>query len=160
MSIIATAFTAFWSCCRLGELFIDSVNSFNPTRHVSHNTPLHHGLTPTVFPFIVLTIPWTKMLHTEGASIVTSATFLETYLSLLLRQILLQEHLDAWAPTIFLLILLVSVLASHPYPNLTLIILVILAFPFALYLSLQQSQYIWPDSFSDKAYPCSVSPID
>ncbi|KAG2145415.1 uncharacterized protein EDB93DRAFT_1251279 [Suillus bovinus] len=72
----------------------------------------------------------------------------------------LQEHLDAWAPTIFLLILLVSALASYPYPDLTLVILVILAFPFALYLSLQQSQYIWPDPFADEAYPCSVSPPD
>ncbi|KAG2130326.1 uncharacterized protein EDB93DRAFT_1255947 [Suillus bovinus] len=74
--------------------------------------------------------------------------------------ILLQEHLDAWAPTIFLLILLVSALASHPYPDLTLVILVILAIPFALYLSLQQSQYIWPDPFADEAYPCSVPPPD
>ncbi|KAG2153705.1 uncharacterized protein EDB93DRAFT_1248609 [Suillus bovinus] len=73
---------------------------------------------------------------------------------------LLQEHLDAWAPTIFLLILLVSALTSHPYPDLTLVILVILAFPFALYLSLQQSQYIWPDPFADEAYPCSVPPPD
>ena len=73
---------------------------------------------------------------------------------------MLQEHLDAWAPTIFLLILLVSALASYPYPDLTLVILVILAFPFALYLSLQQSQYIWPDPFADEAYPCSVPPPD
>ncbi|KAG2133272.1 uncharacterized protein EDB93DRAFT_1254946 [Suillus bovinus] len=73
---------------------------------------------------------------------------------------LLQEHLDAWAPTIFLLILLVSALASYPYPDLTLVILVILAFPFALYLSLQQSQYIWPDPFADEAYPCSIPPPD
>ncbi|KAG2128025.1 uncharacterized protein EDB93DRAFT_1256791 [Suillus bovinus] len=73
---------------------------------------------------------------------------------------LLQEHLDAWAPTIFLLILLVSALASHPYPDLTLVILVILAFPFALYLLLQQSQYIWPDPFADEAYPCSIPPPD
>ncbi|KAG2122465.1 uncharacterized protein EDB93DRAFT_1259257 [Suillus bovinus] len=72
----------------------------------------------------------------------------------------LQEHLDAWAPTIFLLILLVSALASYPHPDLTLVILVILAFPFALYLSLQQSQYIWPDPFADEAYPCSVPPPD
>ncbi|KAG2144684.1 uncharacterized protein EDB93DRAFT_1251552 [Suillus bovinus] len=66
----------------------------------------------------------------------------------------LREHLDTWAPTIFLLILLVSALASHPYPDLALVILVILTFPFALYLSLQQSQYIWPDPFSNKAYSC------
>ncbi|KAG2127191.1 uncharacterized protein EDB93DRAFT_1257143 [Suillus bovinus] len=70
------------------------------------------------------------------------------------------EHLDAWAPTIFLLILLISALASYPYPDLTLVILVILAFPFALYLLLQQSQYIWPDPFADEAYPCSVPPPD
>ncbi|KAG2130805.1 uncharacterized protein EDB93DRAFT_1255695 [Suillus bovinus] len=53
-----------------------------------------------------------------------------------------------------------SALASYPYPDLTLVILVILAFPFALYLSLQQSQYIWPDPFADEAYPCSVPPPD
>ncbi|KAG2160173.1 uncharacterized protein EDB93DRAFT_1244917 [Suillus bovinus] len=69
--------------------------------------------------------------------------------------LMLQEHLDAWAPTIFLLILLVSALASYPYPDLTLVILVILTFPFALYLSLQQSQYIWPDPSADESYPCS-----
>ncbi|KAG2129685.1 uncharacterized protein EDB93DRAFT_1256157 [Suillus bovinus] len=51
-------------------------------------------------------------------------------------------------------------LTSYPYPDLTLVILVILAFPFALYLSLQQSQYIWPDPFADEAYPCSVPPPD
>ncbi|KAG2128888.1 uncharacterized protein EDB93DRAFT_1256516 [Suillus bovinus] len=75
---------------------------------------------------------------------------------LFLVLIVLQEHLEAWAPTIFLLILLVSALASHPYSDLALVILVILAFPFALYLLLQQSQYIWPDPFSDEGYPCSV----
>ncbi|KAG2136090.1 uncharacterized protein EDB93DRAFT_1254074 [Suillus bovinus] len=74
--------------------------------------------------------------------------------------VVLQEHLDTWAPTIFLLILLVSALASYPYPDLALVILVILAFPFALYLSLQQSQYIWLDPFTDEAYPCSVPPPD
>ncbi|KAG2150310.1 uncharacterized protein EDB93DRAFT_1249873 [Suillus bovinus] len=73
---------------------------------------------------------------------------------------LLQEHLDAWAPTIFLLILLVSALASYPYPDLTLVILIILAFPFTLYLLLQQSQYIWLDPFADEAYPCSIPPPD
>ncbi|KAG2142780.1 uncharacterized protein EDB93DRAFT_1252250 [Suillus bovinus] len=51
-------------------------------------------------------------------------------------------------------------LASHPYPDLALVILIILAFPFALYLSLQQSQYIWLDPFADEAYPCSVPPPD
>ncbi|KAG2128296.1 uncharacterized protein EDB93DRAFT_1256748 [Suillus bovinus] len=70
------------------------------------------------------------------------------------------QAIDTWAPTIFLLILLISALASHPYPDLALVILVILAFPFALYLLLQQSQYIWPDPFSDEAYPCSVPPPD
>ncbi|KAG2159090.1 uncharacterized protein EDB93DRAFT_1245646 [Suillus bovinus] len=51
-------------------------------------------------------------------------------------------------------------IASYPYPDLTLVILVILAFPFTLYLSLQQSQYIWLDPFTDEAYPCSVPPPD
>ncbi|KAG1790733.1 hypothetical protein EV424DRAFT_1337830 [Suillus variegatus] len=62
MSVFAIAATAFWSCCRyniarvcslcqtpniyftrLGELLINSVNSFDASHHVSHSAPLCHG---------------------------------------------------------------------------------------------------------------------
>ncbi|KAG1876018.1 hypothetical protein C8R48DRAFT_591924 [Suillus tomentosus] len=72
VSVLAVAATAFWSCCRLRELLIDSVNSFNSSRHISRNAPLHRDRTPKGVPFIVLKIPWTKMSHGEGASIVAS----------------------------------------------------------------------------------------
>lgn len=58
---------------RLRELLINSVNVFDATRHVSHNAPLRHGHTPTGVPFIVLTIPWTKTTHGDGANIVASS---------------------------------------------------------------------------------------
>ncbi|KAG0707158.1 DNA breaking-rejoining enzyme [Suillus ampliporus] len=35
-AVFAVACVAFWSCCRLGKLVIDSENSFNPARHTTH----------------------------------------------------------------------------------------------------------------------------
>jgi hypothetical protein len=71
-SILAVAATAFWSCCRLGELLTNSVNSFDPTCNVSHNAPLRRDCTPTGVPFIILSIPWTRTTHTDSANIVAS----------------------------------------------------------------------------------------
>ncbi|KAG2096757.1 DNA breaking-rejoining enzyme [Suillus discolor] len=71
-SVLAVASMALWSCCRLGELLIDSTNSFNPSRHASRSAPLQHGCTPTGIPLLILKIPWTKTSHGEGASIVAS----------------------------------------------------------------------------------------
>ncbi|KAG1785491.1 uncharacterized protein HD556DRAFT_1450626 [Suillus plorans] len=31
--------TAFWCCCRLGELVIDSLTSFDPEKHIARSTP-------------------------------------------------------------------------------------------------------------------------
>jgi hypothetical protein len=71
-SVLAVAATAFWSCCRLGELLTHSVNSFDPMRNVSRNAPLRRDRTPTGVPFIILSIPWTKTTHTDSANIVAS----------------------------------------------------------------------------------------
>jgi len=74
VSVLAVASTTFWSCCRLGELLIDSVNSFNPTHHITCNAPSHHSCTLTGISYIVLKILWTKMSHGEGASIIASSS--------------------------------------------------------------------------------------
>ncbi|KAG1842573.1 DNA breaking-rejoining enzyme, partial [Suillus tomentosus] len=71
-SVLAVAATAFWSCCRLGELVVNSLNTFTPSRHVSRSAPLRRGVTATGVDFIVLTIPWTKTSHGEGANLVAS----------------------------------------------------------------------------------------
>ncbi|KAG1851985.1 hypothetical protein C8R48DRAFT_749849 [Suillus tomentosus] len=71
-SVFAIASTAFWSCCRLGELIVDSALSFNPSRHVSHSAPIRRGTSPTGVSYIVVTIPWTKTTHGDGANIVAS----------------------------------------------------------------------------------------
>jgi hypothetical protein len=34
-AVLALACAAYWSCCRLGELSIPSVGTFNPAKHVS-----------------------------------------------------------------------------------------------------------------------------
>ncbi|KAG2107940.1 DNA breaking-rejoining enzyme [Suillus discolor] len=72
VSVFAVASTAFWSCCRLGELIIDSALLFNPSRHVSRSAPLRRGTSSTGVSFIVITIPWTKTTHGDGANLVAS----------------------------------------------------------------------------------------
>ncbi|KAG0705616.1 DNA breaking-rejoining enzyme [Suillus ampliporus] len=71
-AVFAMACVAFWSCVRLGELVIDSENSFNPARHVAQSAPPRRRNLPNQIPFIVLRIPWTKTTHGEGADIVAS----------------------------------------------------------------------------------------
>ncbi|KAG0694632.1 DNA breaking-rejoining enzyme [Suillus ampliporus] len=72
VSVFAVATVAFWSCCRLGELVIDSVNSFNPSWHVTRSAPLHCCTTSTSIPFIILSIPWSKTTHGDGDNITIS----------------------------------------------------------------------------------------
>ncbi|KAG2140217.1 DNA breaking-rejoining enzyme [Suillus bovinus] len=72
VAVLAVASTAFWSCCRLGELLIDSANSFDPTHHTPRNAPLRHGRASMGVPYIILTIPWTKTTHGEGANLIAS----------------------------------------------------------------------------------------
>ncbi|KAG2136340.1 uncharacterized protein EDB93DRAFT_1242404 [Suillus bovinus] len=52
VAVLAVTSTAFWSCCRLGELLIDSANSFDSTRHAPRN--------------------WTKTTHGEGTNLIAS----------------------------------------------------------------------------------------
>jgi hypothetical protein len=70
-AVWALACVAFWSCCRLGELLIPSVGTFNPAKHVSrssHRTSRStSAATSTTFR-----IPWTKTTGFEGASIVVT----------------------------------------------------------------------------------------
>jgi hypothetical protein len=63
----AIATVAFWSCCRLGELVIDS--HFNPSLHVSRSTPIRRGLAANGLPYITFHIPNSKTQGTEGADI-------------------------------------------------------------------------------------------
>ncbi|KAG2354913.1 hypothetical protein BDR07DRAFT_1304755 [Suillus spraguei] len=78
-SVFAIASTAFWSCCQLGELIVDSVTAFNLmtlfttlSRHFSCSASLHCSSSSTGVSFIVITIPWTKTTHSDGANIVAS----------------------------------------------------------------------------------------
>lgn len=84
---------------RLGELVVDSVNTFNPSRHVSRNAPLRHGRTPTGVPFIVLSIPWTKTTHGEGANLVASGIDNVTSpVSALIHHLAANSSVPGWAP--------------------------------------------------------------
>ncbi|KAG2341709.1 DNA breaking-rejoining enzyme [Suillus weaverae] len=71
-AVFGVACVAFWCCCRLGKLVIDSISSFDSSRHVSHGAPLHHRTLPNQTPFIIIRILWTKMTHGEGADIIAS----------------------------------------------------------------------------------------
>ncbi|KAG2337080.1 hypothetical protein BDR05DRAFT_978613 [Suillus weaverae] len=71
-AVFGVACVAFWCCCRLGELVVDSVSSFDSSRHVSHGAPLRPCTLPNQTPFIIIRIPWTKMTHGEGVDIIAS----------------------------------------------------------------------------------------
>jgi len=49
---------AFWSCCRLRELLIDS--KFDPLAHVARSTDLTRGIAANGTKFVNFTIPCTK----------------------------------------------------------------------------------------------------
>jgi hypothetical protein len=70
-SIWAAALTAFWGCCRLGELLIHS--SFSPTHNIARNTCLL-----TIFvngkKMISFHLPWTKTTGIAGGDCILTAT--------------------------------------------------------------------------------------
>ncbi|KAG0692901.1 hypothetical protein DFH29DRAFT_447661 [Suillus ampliporus] len=70
----AVAFTAFWCCCRLGELVIPSPNLFDRLKHVSRsNLPLVVFDLPNDSHTSALRILWTKTTKEEGATISITA---------------------------------------------------------------------------------------
>ncbi|KIK48498.1 hypothetical protein CY34DRAFT_785608 [Suillus luteus UH-Slu-Lm8-n1] len=71
-AVFATASVAFWCCCRLGELVINSQSGFVPDRHVSRSTSFRRCAPLNRTPYSVLHIPWTKTTHAAGADIIAS----------------------------------------------------------------------------------------
>jgi len=87
-AVYGTASIAFWSCCRfllcltcmsqlliitrLGELIIPSLNTFDPSRHISRSTTISHRITPGGAKYATFHIPWTKKMHGEGDSVTVS----------------------------------------------------------------------------------------
>jgi hypothetical protein len=71
-SVFAVACTAFWSCCRLGELIIVNANSFDPSRHVSRSSSFTRRIPPEGVKYSVLHIPWTKTSHVDSADVIIS----------------------------------------------------------------------------------------
>lgn len=68
-AVWAVACVAFWSCCRLGELTVPSVNLFDIQKHVSRSATISEGCTGTNVRFNTFHIPWTKTTGVEGADI-------------------------------------------------------------------------------------------
>jgi hypothetical protein len=69
-SVWAIAAIAFWSCCRLGELVIPSVNLFNANKHVSRNIlPLQFTFLDDSTTYSSFHIPWTKTTLQVGATL-------------------------------------------------------------------------------------------
>ncbi|KIK81678.1 hypothetical protein PAXRUDRAFT_746987 [Paxillus rubicundulus Ve08.2h10] len=76
VTVGAVALTAFWSCCRLGELTVRDRNFFDPLKHVSRSVlPLSvNSLTDesrTRYTFFH--IPWSKTNKESGAVISVTA---------------------------------------------------------------------------------------
>ncbi|KAI0309878.1 hypothetical protein OF83DRAFT_1179123 [Amylostereum chailletii] len=63
---------AFWECCRLGELLIPSVNTFDAEQHVAGGTDANVKYSCAIsdeLPYATFRIPWTKTKHRAGAEI-------------------------------------------------------------------------------------------
>jgi len=58
IAIFAIACVAFWCCCRLGELIVDS--SFDPKAHVSRSTTITRGTASNGLKYIHFEVPRTK----------------------------------------------------------------------------------------------------
>jgi hypothetical protein len=71
-AVYCTASVAFWSCCRLGKLIIQSLNSFDPTRHVSRSVLIAYRTTPGGAKYASFHIPWTKTTQGQGDLVTVS----------------------------------------------------------------------------------------
>src|SRR5882724_661837 len=58
IAVFTVACIAFWGCCRLGKLLIDS--SFDPKSHVARDTVISHGVASNGSAFINFDIPRSK----------------------------------------------------------------------------------------------------
>ncbi|KAG2359626.1 hypothetical protein BDR07DRAFT_1452269 [Suillus spraguei] len=64
-AVFAVACMAFWCCCRLGELVINSLTLFDSDKHISRSTLIFcHSLLNQI-PFTIFYIPWAKTTHGE-----------------------------------------------------------------------------------------------
>jgi hypothetical protein len=71
-AVWAVACIAFWSCCRLGELTIPSVNGFDMVKHVARSADLSFSSINDT-RYASLRIPWTKTTQIEGAVVSITA---------------------------------------------------------------------------------------
>lgn len=71
-AVWALACVAFWSCCRLGELLINSRNSFDPRKNVARDCLFSTIVRPHGPSSVSFHIPWTKTTHELGADIVVT----------------------------------------------------------------------------------------
>ncbi|RDB26204.1 hypothetical protein Hypma_006840 [Hypsizygus marmoreus] len=70
-AVWAVAATAFWSCCRLGELTVPSRNGFDPKYHVIRGTDIRFAKTAgsSSAEYATFHIPWSKTTLFAGANI-------------------------------------------------------------------------------------------
>jgi len=59
IAVFTIACVAFWCCCRLGELIIDT--PFDPKAHVSQSTKIMQGTMSNELKYIHFDVPHTKM---------------------------------------------------------------------------------------------------
>ncbi|KAF8590422.1 hypothetical protein K439DRAFT_1330118 [Ramaria rubella] len=71
VSVFAIATIAFWSCCHLGELLIDS--HFDLAVHVSHSTHIKLSIASNGFHYISLHVPCTKTKSKGDDIIITNS---------------------------------------------------------------------------------------
>jgi hypothetical protein len=68
-AVFAIACVAFWGICRLGELTIPSINTFDPQFHASRSSPLDRRTLENGTRYLVWHIPFDKVKREHGADI-------------------------------------------------------------------------------------------
>ncbi|KAG1783772.1 hypothetical protein EV702DRAFT_1209359 [Suillus placidus] len=71
-SVFTVASIAFWSCCRLAELIINSVNSFDPMQHVACSIKITRVSPSNSVSWSSFPAPWLKTTLGAGAKIIMS----------------------------------------------------------------------------------------
>jgi hypothetical protein len=68
-AVYATATTAFWACCHLGELVIPSRNAFDPVYHATRSALISRGIAKQGRKFMTIHLPFSKTQRNLGKDI-------------------------------------------------------------------------------------------
>jgi len=98
-AVWAIACIAFWCCCRLGELLLDSANDFDPRFHVSRSTTINRGTTVSGVKYAKFHIPSSKTKGRKGDDInITDSDCITSAIEALENHLIINAAVPGEAP--------------------------------------------------------------